>query len=104
MGSHDNLLGKNASAELETEYSNEKQVTKDTPRAFITFTEDDTEVPPTVNGKAYYQALINKGIPTKLVSWQSSNGWGAGHGWGNLDSFVHHEELMSQLSDWLKSF
>ena len=85
-------------------YSNEKQVKTDTPRAFITFTEDDTEVPPTVNGKAYYQALINKGIPTKLVSWQSSNGWGAGHGWGNLDSFVHHEELMSQLSDWLKSF
>lgn len=102
--SRENFLGKNPSTAQMELYSNEKQVKTDTPRAFITFTEDDTEVPPTVNGKAYYQALINKGIPAKLVSWQSSNGWGAGHGWGNLGSFVHHEELMSQLSDWLKSF
>ena len=71
-----NFLGKNPSTAQMELYSNEKQVKTDTPRAFITFTEDDTEVPPTVNGKAYYQALINKGIPTKLVSWQSSNGMG----------------------------
>ena len=31
MGSHDNLLGKPASKELETLYSNEKQVTAQTP-------------------------------------------------------------------------
>ena len=37
IGSHDNLLGKDASAELETEFSNEKQVTKETPCAFIAY-------------------------------------------------------------------
>ena len=55
MGSHDNLLGKNASAELETEYSNEKQVTKDTPRAFIVYSDDDKVVPP-ANGVNYIGA------------------------------------------------
>ena len=40
MGSHDNLLGENASPELEVEFSNEKQVTPDTPRAFIAFRDD----------------------------------------------------------------
>lgn len=104
QGSRDNLLGKNPSAAQIELYSNEKQVTADTPRAFITFTEDDTIVPPAANGTPYYQALTEKGIPAKLVSWPSSNGWGGGHGWGNLGTFVHHEELMSQLSDWLKTF
>ncbi len=41
MGSHNSLLGKDASAELEKEYSNEKQVTKETPRAFIVYSDDD---------------------------------------------------------------
>ncbi len=104
QGSRDNFLGKNPSAAQIELYSNEKQVTADTPHAFITFTEDDTIVPPTANGMPYYQALTEKGIPAKLVSWPSSNGWGGGHGWGNLGTFVHHEELMSQLSDWLKTF
>ena len=35
MGSHDNLLGKNPSKELEQKYSNELQVTPQTPPAFI---------------------------------------------------------------------
>ena len=53
IGSHDNLLGKDASAELETEFSNEKQVTKETPRAFIAYSDDDKTVPP-ANGVNYY--------------------------------------------------
>ena len=44
IGSHDNLLGKDASAELETEFSNEKQVTKETPRAFIAYSDDDKTI------------------------------------------------------------
>ena len=55
-GSHDNLLGKDASAELELEYSNEKQVTKDTPRAFIVYSDDDKVVSP-ANGVNYYLEL-----------------------------------------------
>lgn len=74
-GSRDNFLGKNPSQEQIELYSNEKQVKADTPRAFITFTEDDSAVPPAANGMAYYQALTDKKIPVTLVSWQSSNGW-----------------------------
>ena len=103
-GSRDNFLGKNPSQEQIELYSNEKQVKADTPRAFITFTEDDSAVPPVANGMAYYQALTDKKIPVTLVSWQSSNGWPAGHGWGNMSNFVHHEELLARLSDWLESF
>lgn len=104
QGSRDNFLGKNPSAAQIELYSNEKQVTADTPHAFIAFTEDDTLVPPAANGKAYFQALTDKGIPVTLVSWPSSSGWPAGHGWGNFSNFVHHEELMSRLSDWLDTF
>lgn len=57
IGSHDNLLGKDASAELETEFSNEKQVTKETPRAFIAYSDDDKTVPP-ANGVNYYREIL----------------------------------------------
>ena len=44
-GSRDNLLGKDADETLETEYSNEKQVTAETPRAFLILSSDDRAVP-----------------------------------------------------------
>ena len=53
LGSHDNLIGKDATPEQELLYSNEKQVTDKTPRAFIAFSDDDTVVPP-MNGINYY--------------------------------------------------
>ncbi|MFR5871987.1 MAG: alpha/beta hydrolase [Alistipes sp.] len=46
QGSKDNLLGTNAPAELAERYSNEKQVTDQTPRAFIALSDDDNGVPP----------------------------------------------------------
>lgn len=65
MGSRNNLLGKEASAELEKEYSNEKQVTKETPRAFIVYSDDDNAVPP-ANGVNYYLALNKNKVPAVL--------------------------------------
>ena len=56
LGSHDNLLGKDASQELEDLYSNEKQVTKETPRAYIAFSDDDDAVP-TKNGALYFPLM-----------------------------------------------
>ena len=70
MGSHDNLLGKDASADLEKEFSNEKQVTKETPRAFIVYSDDDKVVPP-ANGVNYYLALNKKGVPSVLHIYHS---------------------------------
>ncbi|MBP3755978.1 MAG: alpha/beta hydrolase, partial [Prevotella sp.] len=43
-GSHDNLLGKDAKKKLEDKYSNDMQVTRVTPRAFIALSDDDHAV------------------------------------------------------------
>ena len=66
MGSHDNLLGKDASADLEKEFSNEKQVTKRDSSCFSLFISDDDKVVPPANGVNYYLALNKKGVPSVL--------------------------------------
>lgn len=98
MGSHDNLLGKDASESLENEFSNEKQVSSTTPRAFIVFSDDDNVVPP-MNGVNYYSALHRAGVPATFHIYPSG-----GHGWGCLPRFKYHDEMVADLSAWLKSF
>lgn len=98
MGSHDNLLGKDASADLETEFSNEKQVTKETPRAFIVYSDDDKVVPP-ANGVNYYLALNKKGVPSVLHIYPTG-----GHGWGIREDFLYKSEMQNELTSWLRSF
>ena len=98
MGSHDNLLGKDASADLEKEFSNEKQVTKETPRAFIVYSDDDKVVPP-ANGVNYYLALNKKGVPSVLHIYPTG-----GHGWGIREDFLYTSEMQNELTSWLRSF
>ena len=98
MGSHDNLLGKDASADLEKEFSNEKQVTKETPRAFIVYSDDDKVVPP-ANGFNYYLALNKKGVPSVLHIYPTG-----GHGWGIREDFLYKSEMQNELTSWLRSF
>lgn len=97
-GSHDNLLGKDASTELETEFSNEKQVTKATPRAFIAYSDDDKTVSP-ANGVNYYLSLHKKHVPAVLHIYA-----GGGHGWGIRENFIYKNEMLNDLSAWLRSF
>ncbi len=98
MGSHDNLLGKDASGELETAFSNEKQVTKETPRAFIAYSDDDKTVPP-ANGVNYYLSLHKNHVPAVLHIYASG-----GHGWGIRENFIYKNEMLNDLSAWLRSF
>ena len=98
MGSHDNLLGKDASADLEKEFSNEKQVTKETPRAFIVYSDDYKVVPP-ANGVNYYLALNKKGVPSVLHIYPTG-----GHGWGIREDFLYKSEMQNELTSWLRSF
>ena len=98
MGSHNSLLGKDAAAELEKEYSNEKQVTKETPRAFIVYSDDDKAVPP-ANGVNYYLALNKNGVPAVLHIYPSG-----GHGWGIREGFLYKDEMLNELTSWLRSF
>lgn len=98
QGSRDNLLGTNPSQELIDLYSNEKQVTKDNPPAFIVVCEDDGIVPP-VNSLRYYEALINNKVPAEMHVYAEGN-----HGWGWRDTFIHKHEAFDALLLWLNQF
>ena len=95
MGTRNNLIGQKDDESLIEYYSNEKQVTDQTPRAFIALSDDDPGVPPE-NSIRYYSALKQHGIPAELHIYPSG-----GHGWGWRDSFKYHDELLRSLSRWL---
>lgn len=73
-GTRTNLLGKDPSPELVKLYSNELQVTSNTPPTFLTHALDDRPVPPE-NSKAMYAALQEKKVPSKYLELPSG-----GHG------------------------
>lgn len=95
MGSHDNLLGKNASEELEVQFSNEKQVSADTPPAIIIFAADD-HVVPVENGIAYFQALVSKERSAALHIYPTG-----GHGWGFNPNYINQKVILEELKAWL---
>lgn len=95
-GSHDFLLGTSPSADDELKFSNEKQVTAQTPEAFIALSLDDYVVPALPNGVAYAEALTEKGIPTTLVCFPRG-----GHGWGWRPTFEFQSEWKGALFKFL---
>ncbi len=97
-GSRRNLLGANPTNEISVAYSNEKQVTATTPKAFIAFSDDDKVVLPT-NGTNYYNALHKAGVSASLHIYPSG-----GHGWGFRDAFKYKDAFLKDLKDWLNSF
>lgn len=96
MGSHDNLLGKSASKELETLYSNEKQVTSQTPPAFIMHSSDDGLVS-VKNSIEYYMALTNKQVSATMHIYPTGD-----HGWGYQDRFIYKRQWTGELEKWLR--
>lgn len=95
-GSRENLIGGNLSEELIDRYSNEKQVTRETPRAFIALSSDDTSVVP-FNAVGYYLALLENGVSASLLIYPTG-----GHGWGFRDSFIYKRRWTDALEEWLK--
>ena len=98
LGSHDNLLGKDAKKKLEREYSNDLQVTRVTPRAFIVLSDNDHAVLP-VNGVNYYFECYRHDVPASLHVYPTG-----GHGWGIRTSFAFHVGMMQDLRTWLDRF
>jgi acetyl esterase/lipase len=72
MGSRDNLLGKNPSQEQIDLFSNDLQVNKATPPAWITHTGDDTMVR-VENSIRFYQALIKNKVPAEMHLYSKGN-------------------------------
>lgn len=96
-GSHDNLIGVDASSELNHNYSNATQVTRQTPPAIMLLSDDDTAVP-SRNSVEYYLALRAAGVKSTLHIYPSG-----GHGWGFRTNFRFHNSMLNDLSDWLKT-
>lgn len=94
-GTRQNLLGKEITPEKIDYYSNEKQITAQTPIAFLALSDDDTAVP-SANSIHYYSALKRHGISAELHIYPTG-----GHGWGWRESFKYHNELTTSLSRWL---
>jgi len=95
QGSHDRLLGKNASEQLEIRYSNELHVSDQTPPTYIAVSIDDPKVNPQ-NSVRFYNAMRAKSRPAMLRVYPSG-----GHGWGYRLSFTYHQQMLDDLSDWL---
>ena len=101
-GSHDNFLGtkhsKKEMKKLEYEYSNDIQVNRTTPRAFIALSDDDRAVP-AANGFNYYSELYRHDVPASIHIYPTG-----GHGWGYRESFTYHYNMIFELKAWLESF
>ncbi|WPO78466.1 prolyl oligopeptidase family serine peptidase [Flavobacterium sp. KACC 22761] len=76
QGSKDNLLGKNTTAELVDKYSNEKQITAETPKTFLIHATDDKAVP-VENSINYYLALKKEKVLAEMHLYENG-----GHGFG----------------------
>jgi acetyl esterase/lipase len=79
VGSRENLIGKNPSAELIELYSNEKQVTANTPPTFLVHAGDDDAVP-VENSIMFYEALLQHKVKGELHIFQAG-----GHGFGLIN-------------------
>lgn len=69
LGSRDNLIGQNPNDATITYFSNEQQVTADTPPAFLVHCADDDAVP-AKNSLMYFQALRNHKVPAEIHIYQ----------------------------------
>ena len=96
-GSRHGLIGENAPQEMVDLYSNEKQVTANTPPAIMLLSDDDRVVP-SQNSVNYYLALKRHGIKAAMHIYPSG-----GHGWGCRENFKYHNEMIADLSAWLET-
>ena len=94
-GSKKNLLGPNPTEELVNLFSNEKQVTKETPPTFLAHALDDKAVP-IENSRLFHQACQAKGVPSKLL--ELPNG---GHGLNGYKG-PSWDAWQKQSLEWLR--
>jgi len=95
-GSQVNLLGENPSASQIANFSNEKQVSDDTPPTFMVHAKDDKTVP-IANSERFRDSLADHHIPVKLLVYDEG-----GHGFG-LNNKTTSDQWFDHLMDWLKT-
>lgn len=95
MGSHNQLLGEDASEELEAHYSNELHVSEKTPPTFLAFSSDDRCVNPQ-NSIRFRDEMLVHNRPVTLHVYPTGD-----HGWGYKLTFDYHRHMLKDLADWL---
>lgn len=95
-GSQNSLLGNNPSQNLIDFYSNEKQVTAQTPPTFLVHATDDSAVIPE-NSINYYLALKNNKVACELHLYENG-----GHGFG-LGTKDTSKFWTKDCEEWLKT-
>ncbi len=93
VGSRENLIGKTPSTELVDLYSNEKQVTANTPPTLLVHAQDDNVVP-VQNSIMFYDAMINFKVKGELRIYQEG-----GHGFG-----LNNSKSKDKWFDWCKNW
>jgi acetyl esterase/lipase len=95
-GSRKALLGSDPPLDLVRRFSNELQVTSETPPTFIVHSTDDQAVP-VENSLRLYQALVEHSVPSEMHLYESG-----GHGYGMAEAEEALSSWMNRLSGWLK--
>ena len=96
-GSRANLLGADPKPEMITHFSNEKQVTENTPPTFLFHATDDKAVP-VENSLLFFQALKNKGVSATMHIYPEG-----GHGFSLARNDTHLRGWTERMYEWLES-
>jgi acetyl esterase/lipase len=96
IGSRSNLIGKSPTPEMIKLYSNELQVTAETPQTFLAHAGDDKSVK-VENSLRFYQALNTNGVPAELFVFPKG-----GHGFGLINK-TSPDRWMDRCLDWMRA-
>jgi acetyl esterase/lipase len=96
-GTSFNLIGEKPSEELKKRFSNELQVTKNTPPTFIVVARDD-DVVPAEHSFMFYKALQAKNVPSEIHTYDKG-----GHGFGMRRQGLEIDNWTDKLRQWLRT-
>ncbi|WP_339657096.1 alpha/beta hydrolase [uncultured Maribacter sp.] len=96
-GSKSNLLGVNPAQKLQDHFSNEKQVTVNTPPTFLFHATDDNAVP-IENSLLFYKALKEKGVSATMHIFPKG-----GHGFSLALKDRYLKGWTAQMYNWIES-
>ena len=90
------LIGTSPGVQQVHEYSNELQVTSQTPPTFIVHSEDDKTVP-VANSIHFYESLLHNQVPAELHIYPKG-----GHGYG-LHNTTTKDQWADRMRNWMQS-
>ncbi|WP_372650143.1 alpha/beta hydrolase [Draconibacterium sp.] len=97
LGSRGNLIGKGHDKELIRKYSNELNVSAETPPTFLVLADDDKSVVPK-NSISFYSKLKEFDVPAEMHIFQKG-----GHGFGIRKNGIPADNWPNLFVDWLKA-